>query len=169
MSMFDNTDTDREALLLAIVDAVPEPFFLYDRDGRYVAVLGGLGERHHDGRSLTGKLMHDVLPTETADRFLARIHQALDTGLVVTYEYELSTDDVEGVEPRPGIPNRLFFEGHIAPLPAVAGRAEMVTWMAFNVTETKLAVRRLEEQQNLLEVQQEELARLARTDPLTGL
>ena len=168
--MFENTDTDREALLMAIVDAVPEPFFLYDRDGRYVAVLGGLdSERHHDGRSLTGKLMHDVLPTEIADSFLARIHQALDTGLVVTYEYELSIDDVEGVEPRPGIPNRLFFEGHVAPLPSAAGRAEMVTWMAFDVTETKLAVRRLEEQQDLLEAQQEELERLARTDPLTGL
>jgi diguanylate cyclase (GGDEF)-like protein len=163
-------DTDHEALLAAIVDALPEPFFLLDRDGRYVAVFGGVdNERYHDGRSLVGKRMHDVLPAATADRFLARVHQALDTGLVVRYEYELSSDDLDGVERRPGVPDHLFFESHLAPLRTTEARADMVVWMIHNVTETKLAMRRLEQQQDVLEKQQEELERLARTDPLTGL
>jgi diguanylate cyclase (GGDEF)-like protein len=163
-------NTDHEALLKAIVDALPEPFFLLDREGRYVAVLGGVdNERFHDGRGLVGKRMHEVLPLATADRFLARVHEALDTGLVVTYEYELSSDDVEGVERRVGVPDHLFFESQLAPLPATEGRADMVVWMIHNVTDTKLAMRTLEQQQHALEKQQDELERLARTDPLTGL
>jgi diguanylate cyclase (GGDEF)-like protein len=113
--------------------------------------------------------MHDVLPTATADKFLKRVHEALDTELVVSYEYELSSDDVDGVERREGVPDGLFFESHVAPLPPTEGRADMVVWMIHNVTETKLAMRRLEQQQDALEKQQEELERLARTDPLTGL
>ena len=170
MSWLKNIETDHEALLKAIVDALPEPFFLLDRDGRYVAVLGGLdNERYHDGRSLVGKRMHDVLPTATADKFLKRVHEALGTGLVVSYEYELSSDDVDGVERRNGVPENLFFESQLAALPPTEGRADMVVWMIHNVTETKLAMRRLEQQQDALEKQQEELERLARTDPLTGL
>jgi diguanylate cyclase (GGDEF)-like protein len=170
VSWLDNMETDHEALLKAIVDALPEPFFLLDRDGRYVAVLGGLdNERYHDGRSLVGKRMHEVLPIATADSFLKRVHEALDTGLVVSYEYELSSDDVDGVERREGVPHNLFFESQLAPLPPTEGRADMVVWMIHNVTETKLAMRRLEQQQDALEKQQEELERLARTDPLTGL
>jgi two-component system, cell cycle response regulator len=170
VSWLDNMDTDHEALLTAIVDALPEPFFLLDRDGRYVAVLGGLDNvRYHDGRSLVGKRMHDVLPRATADNFLKRIHEALDTGVVVSYEYELSSNDVEGVERREGVPDDLHFESQLAALPPTDGRADMVVWMIHNVTETKLAMRRLEQQQDALETQQEELERLARTDPLTGL
>ncbi|HWM21795.1 MAG TPA: diguanylate cyclase [Ilumatobacteraceae bacterium] len=170
MSWLKNMETDHEALLTAIVEALPEPFFLLDRDGRYVAVLGGLDNaRYHDGRSLVGKRMHDVLPVATADSFLARVHEALDTGLVVSYEYELSSDDVDGVERRDGVPDLLLFESQLARLPPTEGRADMVVWMIHNVTETKLAMRRLEQQQDALELQQAELERLARTDPLTGL
>jgi diguanylate cyclase (GGDEF)-like protein len=170
VSWLENMETDHEALLTAIVDALPEPFFLLDRDGRYVAVLGGLDNaRYHDGRSLVGKRMHDVLPAATADGFLARVHEALDTGLVVSYDYELSSDDVDGVERRDGVPDLLLFESQLVRLPPIEGRADMVVWMIHNVTETKLAMRRLEQQQDALEMQQAELERLARTDPLTGL
>lgn len=163
-------ETDHEALLAAIVGALPEPFFVLDREGRYIAVLGGLDNtRYHDGRPLVGTRMHDVLPAETADRFLECVHEALDTGRVIHHEYALSSDDVKGVERRPDVPDHLWFEGHIAPLPAAEGRAEMVVWMIFNVTESRTAMLRLEQQQRAMEAQQRELERLARTDQLTGV
>lgn len=162
--------TDHAALLQTIVEALPEPCFVLDRDGRYVAVLGGLDNtRYHDGRPLVGKLMHDVLPTETADRFLGFVHEALDTGRVVHREYTLSSDDVEGVQPDPNVPNHLWFEAHIAPLPSVAGRADMAVWMVFNVTDSRVALHRLEVQGRVMHAQQAELERLARIDPLTEL
>lgn len=163
MAWLDQIGDDRDALLGAIVDAMPEPFFVLDRDGRYVAVLGGSrSDSYHDGRALVGRRLHEVMPVEIADRFLATIHQALDTREVVNYEYELSSDDVDGVDERPGVPNRLWFDAHIAPLRADAARDDLVVWMIFDITASKLAVERLE-------LQQEELERLARTDALTGL
>ena len=162
--------TDHAALLEAIVEALPEPFFVLDREGRYVAVLGGVDNtRYHDGRPLIGKLMHEVLPAEVADRFLERVHEALDTGRVVHHEYTLSRDEVEGVQPRTDVPDQLWFEGHIAPLPSVSGRRDMVVWMIFNVTESRVALHRLELQQRVMQEQQHELERLARVDPLTEL
>ncbi len=163
-------DTDQTSLLRAIVEALPEPCFVLDREGRYVAVLGGLDNtRYHDGRPLIGKLMRDVLPTDTANRFLECIHAALDTGRMVHHEYTLSSDDVEGVERRIDVPDHLWFEGHIAPLPSVAGRPDMVVWMVFNVTDSRVALHRLELQQHVMRTQQDELERLARIDPLTEL
>lgn len=169
-SWLDELATDHAALLNGIVDALPEPVFVLDRHGRYLAVLGGVDNtRYHDGRPLVGKLMHDVLPTETADRFLECVRKALDTGRVVHHEYTLSSVDVEGVEALPEVPDHLWFEGHIAPLPAADGRPDVVVWMIFNVTESRVAVHRLELQQQVMQRQQHELERLARIDPLTEL
>lgn len=163
-------ETDHAALLEAIVGALPEPFFVLDREGRYVAVLGGVDNtRYHDGRPLVGKLMHDVLPAAAADRFLECVHEALDTGRVVHHEYTLSSDDVEGVNARPDVPDHLWFEAHIAPLPTVEGRPDMVVWLIFNVTDSRVALHRLELQQRVMHEQQHELERLARIDPLTEL
>ena len=150
-------------LLEAILEALPELVFVLDRDGRYHAVLGGRDDlRYHDGSSLVGKLLHDVLPAEVADSFLGRIREALDTGSVVTHEYQLSSEDVEGVEGRVGVSDELWFEGRVAPVKRVEGGGELAVWMLFNITESKRTMQRLEEQQR-------ELERLARTDPLTGL
>ncbi len=162
-SWLEQVDDDHDALLVAIVDALPEPFFVLDRSGRYVAVLGGgNNDGYHDGRSLVGRQLHDVLPAATADRFLSRVHEALDTGRVVSYEYELSSDDVDGVDAREGVSNQLWFDAHISPIHRDAGRDGLVVWMIFDITESKRAMQRLE-------LQQVELERLARTDSLTGL
>lgn len=159
-----------DALLHALVEALPEPCFLLDTDGRYVAVLGGKDSaRYHDGRALVGKTMHEVMPSEYADRFLATVREAVESGRVLHCEYMLGSSDVDGVSERAGLPDRLWYEGHIAPLRPTPGRAPMAVWLTFNISEAKDALERLEQQQEALEAQQLELERLARTDPLTGL
>lgn len=156
-------DADHEALLSAVVGAMPEPFFVIDRSGRYVAVLGGAtATDYHDGRRLVGKRMHDVMPTDIADGFLDKITESLDSGRVIAYDYELGSDDIDGVDDEPGLPTRLWFSGRIAPLPSHSGRPDMVVWMIFNTTELKLALHHMDEQRV-------ELERLASTDPLTNL
>ncbi len=154
---------DDPSLLIAVLDALPELVFVLDRDGRYIDVRGGRDDtRYHDGRSLIGQLMHDVLPRELADGFLARIHEALDTGRVVTYEYTLSAQDVSGVESRPDVPDHLWFEGRVAPVPPSAGHHDLVVWMVFNVTEARTATQQLQRQTEELERQRAELDVLAR-------
>jgi two-component system, cell cycle response regulator len=162
--------TEHAALLEAIVETLPEPCFVLDREGRYLAVFGGLDHtRYHDGRPLVGKRMHDVLPTAVADHFLGCVHEALDTGRVVHIEYTLSSDDVEGVTSHLDVPDHLWFEGHIAPMPSTAGRSDMAVWVVFNVTDSRVALQRLELQRQAMQAQQVELEHLARTDPLTEL
>ena len=150
-------------LLEAVVGAVPEPFFVLDREGRYLAVMGGRHHaRYHDGQALVGKLMHEVMPAELADGYLATVHRVLDAGEGVVYEYELGADDVDGVEDRDGVPTRLLFEGHVSPIEGPDGTPEAVVWMPFNITELRRAL-------DALETQRAELYRLANTDPLTGI
>ncbi len=154
---------DDPSLLVAVLDALPELVFVLDRDGRYIDVRGGRDDsRYHDGHALMGQLMHEVLPRELADGFLARIHEALDTGRVVTYEYTLSAQDVAGVESRPDVPDHLWFEGRVAPVPPSPGRHDLVVWMVFNVTEARIATQQLQRQKEELERQRAELETLAR-------
>jgi signal transduction histidine kinase len=153
---------DDPSLFAAVLDALPELVFVLDRDGRYVDVLGGRDDgRYHDGRSLVGQSMHNVLPRDLADGFLARIHEALDTDRVITYEYTLNAQDVEGIDSRPGVPDELWFEGRVARLPSSSGRSDRVVWMAFNVTAARVAIRQLRRQKQEREQQRVELEALA--------
>lgn len=155
--------TRSDALLSAVLDALPELVFVFDRAGHYLEVLGGKDTgRYHDARSLVGRSVHEVLPEEIAAAFLERIDEALRTQTVVAFEYQLDRRDVDGIAARDGVPDLLWFEGRVAPLPPIEGRDDLVVWMAFNVTASRVA---------LLELQhhRRELERLARTDSLTGL
>ncbi len=153
----------RYELLVAVLDALPELVFVLDRAGTYIEVLGAQDTGHsHDASSLAGRSIEEVLPAETAADFLARIAEALDRRQMVEFDYELDRKDVEGIPAEPGVPDRMFFEGRVVPLPEVDGRDDLVVWMAFNVTASRIALRELERHR-------EELERLVRTDSLTGL
>lgn len=154
---------DQAPLLDAIVAAVPQPFFVLDREGRYLAVLGGRHNTlYHDGETLVGKRMHDVMAAELADPFLAKVHEALDSGQVVTLRYELGVDDIEGVHDCPPAPRRLWFDAYISPVVGVDNQADSVVWMPYNITDLKDAL-------DELETQRAELDRLANLDALTGI
>lgn len=149
--------------LEAIVDAVPSPFFVIDRDGRYRAVLGGGNHlRFHDGRALVGRLLHDVMPAHRADEAMAKVHEVLDSRRPVVYRYELSITELDGVADRDDLSSMLKFEGHITPVDGLLDGAEVVVFMPFNITELEDALAELESQR-------EELHRLANTDPLTAI
>lgn len=60
------------------------------------------------------------------------------------------------------MPHRLYFAGRVVPLRDVDGRGDLMLRMAFNVTESRLALLDLEQHRA-------ELERLVRTDSLTGL
>lgn len=150
-------------VLRAVLEAIPELVFVLARDGTYLDVFGGRdATRYHDARTLIGKRIGDVVSPDIAAEFLARIAEALDSGEVVAYDYQLSRREIEGVEARDGLADVLWFEGHVSPLPPEAGGEDRVVWMAFNVTER---------QELLLELdaRQAELEQLASTDSLTGL
>lgn len=157
------TEPSQQDLLRAILAAMPEPFFIYDEDGRFVDVLGGSDrDKYHDARHLIGKTIEEVLGEKTAKRFLAKIQTALRTGKVVSFVYPITPEAVAAYQGQVGPQGEQWFEAHISPVHVEPGETRLVVWMAFNITGHKKALaseKRLEKK----------LLKLALADPLTGL
>lgn len=149
-------------LLEAVLQAIPEPFFIYDREGTYVDVIGGSDRnKYHDARALIGMTLYEVFPMATAKEFHEQILRAIDSQEVVTFEYSVNPDDVGVYRDKPGPVGLRWFEAHIAPLRGERDHAPMAVWVAFDITDHK----RLAE---LQEEQKRKLKELASTDALTG-
>ena len=83
-----------EADLRALFSSMEDVVFVVDKDGRYDRIAPTNPSRLvRPPDELLGKLMHEVLPKETADRFVAAIQQTLTTAEKVPLEYELPVGD----------------------------------------------------------------------------
>lgn len=139
----------------AICDSLPDPTFVLTESGRYAAVLGGKDNRYyHDGSSLVGKYLSEVLAPAKAQWFLDQIQQSIRSQQMLVLEYELSGRDVLGL-PADGPVEPIWFEGRIMPLPHHYADERAVVWVASNITQSKQMQRQLHQQ--------------AMSDELTGL
>lgn len=139
----------------SICEGLPDPTFVLTQSGRYVAVLGGKDKRYyHDGSSLVGKRLAEVLVPAKAQWFVQCIEQALASQKMRVVEYELSAQDVLGL-PIEGPVEPIWFEGRITALDHMVGGERAVVWVASNITASK-------RMQQLLQQQ-------AMSDELTGL
>ncbi len=145
----------RNIILETIAQLLPDPVFIFDSEGRYIDVLGGAERRLYDnGRFLIGRTMDQVLPKAIAERFLHAVHQAIASGTLQIFEYELGPEDISGgASDGPGV--RQWFEGRVAPLELPDYDKPCAVWLAINVTKRKIAEHQLET--------------IARTDSLTGI
>lgn len=139
----------------AICAGLPDPAFILTASGRYAAVLGGQDKRYyHDGTSLVGKFIADVLAPVKAQWFVDQIQHALSSGQMLVVEYELSVHDVLDL-PQEGPAEPIWFEGRISALRELFGGEKAVVWVASNITASKQM--------------QQQLQELAMNDELTGL
>lgn len=139
----------------AICNCLPDPAFILTETGRYVAILGGRDKRYyHDGSSLVGKNIAEVVVPAKAEWFVRQIRSTLAARQMQVVEYELSVHDVLGV-PVDGPAEPIWFEGRLSALPERYGGENAVLWVASNITDRKRLERQLQEQ--------------ALTDELTGL
>jgi len=149
LSLFSNEQ------IAALLAALPDPAFILTRSGRYAALFGGTDTRYyHDGSSLVGKSLNDVLQPAKAAWFQAQIAIALASRGLHVVEYELAADDVKGVGGA-GPMEAIWFEGRVQPLEHAVMGEDAVLWVASNITASK----KLE---GLLRMQSE-------TDALSGL
>lgn len=138
-----------------ILDALPDPVFVFSRSGKYVAVFGGRDKRYyHDGSGLVGRYISDLIKPEKAKWFLEKIDWALKSKKLLIEEYELSNRDVAGL-PDDGPEKPIWFEGRIQALSFSVDDEEVVLWVATNISE-----------RHDLEIK---LRELGDTDQLTGL
>lgn len=116
-----------EARLRAIVEAIPDLLLVLDREGRYLEVLSpDQSLLYADTTQLIGQRMHDILPPEEADRFLAVVKTTLNTQQPRTLEYTLET-----------LGGRRYFEGRIQPMGIRADGSPAVVFLARDMTELK--------------------------------
>ncbi|MBQ0132318.1 MAG: GGDEF domain-containing protein, partial [Comamonas sp.] len=95
----------------SVCDSLPDPTLILTESGRYAAILGGKDKRYyHDGSSLVGKRLGDVLTAGKTQWFLQQIHQALSSQQMLVVEYELSAHDVLGIS-HEGPVQAIWFEG----------------------------------------------------------
>ena len=141
--------------MAAVLEALPDPAFILSRSGKYVAVFGGSDARYyHDGSSLVGLYIPDLIKPAKANWFLKQIERALDSRKLLVEEYELSNKDVKGLpDEGPGEP--IWFEGRIQALDFLVNDEAVVLWVASNISERHKLETRLRE--------------LSDTDQLTGL
>lgn len=143
-------------LLEELLTALPDPVFILSETGRYLAIIGGSDSNYyHDGSSLAGMSLHDVLSKEKADWFLRQIHQVLDEQKLRIVEYGLSGTDVDGLDNSAGPMDEIWFEGRIQPLQTTVADERAVVWVASNIT-------RRHQLEN-------KLRRISETDPLTKI
>jgi len=139
----------------AVLNALPDPAFLFTKSGKYVAVFGGQDERfYHDGSGLIGLYISDLIVEEKANWFLGKIAEAMQSKKLLIAEYELSNKDVIGLSDK-GPQNPIWFEGRIQALDFCIEGEEIVLWLASNISD-----------RHALEVK---LRQLSDTDQLTGL
>ncbi len=132
--MFQRQKATAEERLHALINALPDPVFLLDEDGRYVEVIAG--EKHKlmlPSLNLKGKLLADVMSSERASFFMDVVHRALDTNTLQVMEYELPMPEGERV-----------FEGRVISTGLVLNGRQTVAFLARDVTDLTKAHQKLE-------------------------
>jgi PAS domain S-box-containing protein len=126
---------DAAARLRAIAHAIPDLLLVLDAEGRYVEVLSPDDAPPAANPSqLLGKRVHDVLPAEQADQFMALIRTTLQSGQTQSLEYETPT-----------LAGTRQFEGRAQPLGAKVGGHAAVVFLARDITRRRQAERALRE------------------------
>lgn len=125
----------------AVLAAIPDPFFVFDNNGRYLQILGGTNrKKYQDAQHLIGKRIHDIMPEKLADRFLSEIKRAIGEGKVITCVYSLSALNLKGSANLEGPSGEQWFEANISPIKKIDGQPPMVVWAAFNITRLHNAI-----------------------------
>ncbi|MCX7773646.1 MAG: transporter substrate-binding domain-containing protein [Clostridia bacterium] len=129
-----------EARIRALLEATPDMFFLYNRDGFVLDYHSNTQELlATEPDKLVKKCLSEVFPEELERRFAAAIREALDSGKIQTIEYSLNVQS--GVR---------HFEARL-----VACSKDLVVAIVRDITERKLS--------------EEKLLEISIHDGLTGL
>ncbi|MDR9499958.1 MAG: diguanylate cyclase [Hydrogenovibrio sp.] len=139
----------------AMLNALPDPVFVFSKSGQYIAVYGGRDTRYyHDGSGLVGSYISDLIKPDKANWFMDKIDEALRSRVLLIEEYELSNKDVKGL-PDEGPEAPIWFEGRVQALDFQVEGEEVVLWVASNISERHNMESKLREQSD--------------TDQLTGV
>lgn len=138
----DEALRNSEERLRALGNALPDIAFILDEHGRYMEILAQPQKEsllYADMNTLKGRLIHDVLPKESADLFLSVVRRTIETQENQSIEYLFAVQAGER-----------WFEGRTA-LMLIPGEDKMVVWVSSDITERKKMEQQLREYAETLE------------------
>jgi len=133
-----------------VLDSLPDHVFIFSESGIYVDVYGGEeNATGFDCKPFIGLSLYDVAPPAMAQEFHSYILAALNTNQTQTVTYKFDEQGVIDLPEHVPIPQEIWFEGIIKPLPLTENGERTVVWMAKNITQRHLLEQRLK---NLSEI-----------------
>ncbi len=128
-------------------ETFPDVAFYVDSEGEYLDVLTGSPGEYlaADPEELIGNRFHEVVPDDTAERFLTVVERTLETGVVQSIEYPLEVPA-----------GQRWFEARVAPLSRE--ERDAVLWVARDITERLDQRERLEQYRQIVETMQDHAA-----------
>lgn len=121
-----NSEAELKALFAAMTDVIT----VFDAEGRYRKMVTTNSETlYAPGVDRVGKTVYEVLPSETADKFMDYIQATLEQGRTLNLEYSLPLEDKSA-----------WFAATVSPLPN-----QSVMWVARNITGRKKVLDALSE------------------------
>lgn len=85
----ENDLVEKESYLRSLLHSLPDNIFRINKEGRFIDLtINNEQDLATKADQLVGKTLHEIWPTSIADEYLEFVHQALQTGEVVTYEYQ---------------------------------------------------------------------------------
>ncbi|WP_432459271.1 diguanylate cyclase [Agarivorans sp. QJM3NY_25] len=139
-----------------ILDALPDHVFVFSEAGEYLEVFGGEeNETGFDFKDYIGKTLHDVLSHDRATEFLDYIKKTIQSDTTLVVRYHFANETMLKLPDSFIVPDTLWIESTIKPLPTLVNGLKRVVWTARNIT--------------LRHHLQEQLKKLSETDELTGI
>ncbi|MBL4828716.1 MAG: GGDEF domain-containing protein [Aliivibrio sp.] len=130
----------------AILDSLPDHVFVFSKSGTYIDVYGGAeNATGFDCKSFIGKTLYDVAPLEMAEEFHSHILMALRTNKTQVVKYKFDKQDMIDLPDHVPVPQEIWFEGIITPLPITENGERTVVWMARNITKQYKLEQRLKQ------------------------
>ena len=132
---------EKNSCLHIFTSLLPDLAFVIDEHGRYLEILNPTSyQLYKEAEQVKGQLLHEVFHKADADRFLAVIRTALETGEQQNFEYQL---DALGDE--------RWFKARVDPLPMQPGDTARVAWQSREITECKQTEQALKRSQYYFE------------------
>jgi two-component system cell cycle response regulator len=142
--------------LEVISNGLPDPVFIIDQKGDYLAAYGGEDRRYyHDSKSLIGKNIDDIFVPDKALLFHESLDRCIRKGQLLKIEYQLAQEELTNADVGVGPKNLQWYEARLYPIHMPEEDLWVVVWTVANINARK----RLEEKLRILST----------TDSLTGV
>ncbi len=120
---------ERESLLAAFTNALPDISFISDEDGKYLKILTSQDDLlAKPFEEMQGRYVHEILPKESADEFLSVIRNTIETNKPQVHEYKLGV-----------LAGEKWFQARTSPMKEKIEGKNAVVWLTHDITKHKKA------------------------------